>query len=329
MRTESAGHDSGKEVNNVSMASVLKRFSKVPGVFWALVLLVVAASSLSSSFLSEGNLINIARNMSIYGIVAIGMTFVILIEGIDLSVGSIIGIVAVVSADLLTQGVPAPVVMLLGLAIGAALGAFNGIGVSIGRIPAFIMTLGVMFAGRGFALFYSKGQPIGLGEAASSISWLGTGYFLGLPVPVWIFLAILLLAAGVLKFTPFGRHVYAVGDNREAARLSGINVTMVEICVFAISGLLAAITSLILISRLTVGEPTLGTSYELNAIAMAVIGGTSLFGGVGGVGGTLIGIAIVTIIGNALNLIGISPFLQQVVTGLLIIVALLLERFKR
>ena len=306
-----------------------KQVLKQSGVLWALLALCVIASISSPYFLQPENLINIVRQMAIVGIVSIGMTFVILTAGIDLSVGSIIAVVAVVCADMLQHGVPQPVVLISGLFIGALFGGINGIGITNGKIPAFIMTLGMMVAGRGIAMTFSKGQPVSLGTASQDFYWLGGGSWLGVPVPVIILGIMVVLAILLLNYTAFGRAVYAIGDNPEAARLSGINNSWIVFNVYVISGVLSGLTGLILISRLTVGEPTAGTGYELDAIAMVVIGGTSLFGGEGGIRGTMIGAAIVVVIANILNLLGVSPFTQQIVKGLIIVLAVLLERRKR
>jgi ribose transport system permease protein len=181
---------------------------------------------------------------------------------------------------------------------------------------------------RGLAMMLANGQPISLGEEADAFYWLGGGSWLGIPVPVWVFMLVAGTAAVVLRYTPFGRDVYAVGSNPEAARLSGINVGLTVFSVYVISGALSALTALIFVSRLTVGEPTAGTGLELEAIAIAVIGGTSLFGGEGGVGGTIVGAAILAVIANILNLTGVSPFTQQVVKGAIIIGAVLIETLR-
>jgi len=284
---------------------------------------------ISPYFLQTENLINIVRQMAIIGIVSIGMTFVILTAGIDLSVGAVIAVVAVVCADMLQSGVPQPVVIVAGLLLGGMLGGVNGVGIAKGKVPAFIMTLGMMVAGRGIAMTISEGKPVPLGDAGESFYWLGGGDVFGIPVPVVIFAAVIVLAFLLLKFTAFGRAVYAVGDNPEAARLSGIHNGWVIFNVYVISGVLSGLTALIFISRLTVGEPTAGTGFELDAIAMVVIGGTSLFGGEGGIRGTIIGTAIVVVIANILNLLGVTPFTQQIVKGLIIVLAVLLERRRR
>lgn len=295
------------------------------GILLALILLVVVGSLLSPHFLQVANLTNVVRQVAIIGIIGIGMTFVILTAGIDLSVGSIVGFVAVLSADLLSHGVPWPLAIPAGLAMGGAIGALNGLGITRGRIQPFIMTLGMLVIARGVTMTYAEGQPIPLKEHGDAFLWLGAGSLLGLPVPVWILLLFAAAAWVTLRYTAFGRHVYAVGDNPEAARLSGIDTARTLFFVYVISGVCAAMSALIIVSRLTAGEPSQGTGFELDAIAIVVIGGTSLFGGEGGIGGTLIGAGIVAVIANLLNLLGVSPFSQQIVKGAVILGAVLLE----
>lgn len=302
------------------------RMIRESGILGALILLVIVGAVISPHFLKTTNLINVIRQIAIAGIIGLGMTFVILTAGIDLSVGSIVGFVAVISASMLRAGVPWFIVIPVGLIAGGALGALNGFGITKGNLQPFIMTLGMLVIARGVTMTYSQGQPISIGDAAESFSWLGAGDFLGIPVPVWILLTVAVLSGLTLTYTPFGRHVYAVGDNTEAARLSGINTNLITFGVYVISGTLAALSALILVSRLTTGEPLQGTGFELDAIAIVVIGGTSLFGGEGGVRGTIIGAAIVAVLANLLNLVGVSPFSQQIVKGLIIIGAVLLER---
>jgi len=309
----------------------LRRFSslRTSGLIWVLAVMCIAAALISDAFLNPFNLINVLRQIALFGIVSIGMTFVILTAGIDLSVGSIVAVAAVVSAMMLDVGTAIPVVMLAGLAIGVVMGSLNGIGVTVGGIPPFIMTLGMMVMGRGLAMTISGGHPIHFREEAASFAWLGQGNFLSLPVPVWIFAGVAAAAIFVLRFTAFGRNVYAVGSNPEAARLSGINVGLTIFSVYAISGVLSALTALIFVSRLTVGEPVAGVGLELEAIAITVIGGTSLFGGEGTILGTIFGAAIIAVLANILNLFGVSPFTQQIVKGAIIVAAVLFEMHRR
>jgi ribose transport system permease protein len=299
------------------------------GVTTGLIVLCVVASILSPAFLRPQNLFNVARQVSITGIVGVGTTFVILTGGIDLSVGSIIGLVAVVVAGNLARGMNSGVAIAIGLGIGALVGLINGIGVSKGKLQPFIMTLATMVMARGMALTISNGQPVSLKNAAERFAWLGAGNLGPIPVPVLVFTVVIIIAYVVLKYSFFGRYVYAIGGNSEAARLSGINVEVIQLLTYGISGLLAGLAALIWISRLTVGEPTAGTNVELDAIAMTVIGGTSLMGGEGSVLGTLVGALIIGVLANVLNLLGISPWSQQIFKGAIIIAAVLTERWRK
>jgi ribose transport system permease protein len=302
------------------------RFIRGHGILVALLLLVIVGAVLSPFFLTPSNAANVARQASIIGILGVGMTFVILTAGIDLSVGSMLGFAAIIFAMAISSGVAWPLAILIALLSGACVGAINGLGVTKGRLQPFVMTLGMLVIARGVTMTISNGKPIPLGAAASEVAWIGTGDLFGVPVPVLLFALIALAAWFTLKYTPFGRQVYAVGDNLEAARLSGIPTERTIFSVYVISGLCAAVSALIVVSRLTAGEPSQGTGFELDAIAIVVIGGTSLFGGEGGVGGTVIGAAIVAAMNNLLNLLGVSPFSQQIVKGLIILGAVYLER---
>jgi ribose/xylose/arabinose/galactoside ABC-type transport system permease subunit len=314
-----------------SLVGRLKKLGtlRASGLIWVLLVMVIVAAIYKPTFINPSNLVSVARQTALFGIVAIGMTMVILTAGIDLSVGSIVAVAGVVCATMLDAGLPVWSVVIVGLAIGATLGAVNGAVIVIGRVPPFIMTLGMMVIGRGLAMTISGGHPVHFRKAADSFSWLGQGFMLGLPVPVWVFMLVAAVAFFVLRYTAFGRTIYAVGSNPEAARLSGINVGTTIFSVYLISGFLAGLTALIMISRLTVGEPVLATGLELEAIAMTVIGGTSLFGGEGGVIGTILGAAIVTVLANMLNLFGVSPFTQQIVKGFIIVAAVLFETYRR
>lgn len=302
---------------------------KGAGLIWVLIGLCVIATILSPAFLNQANITNVLRQIALYGVVSIGMTFVILTKGIDLSVGSVMGVCAVTTALLLGLGWPILLVLPAVLLVGTVMGVVNGFGIAFFGIPPFIMTLGMMVMGRGLALTLANGQPISLGQRAVEFSWLGRGIVAGVPVPVIVFIIAAAIAFFVLRYTAYGRQVFAVGSNSEAARLSGINVGLVTFSVYVISGVLAALTALIFVSRLTVGEPTAGTGIELEAIAITVIGGTSLFGGEGGIIGTIIGTAILAVLANVMNLVGISPFTQQIVKGAIIIVAVLYEMLRR
>jgi ribose transport system permease protein len=309
---------------------VLARLLGRSGLVGVLVLLCLVAALISPQFLRLSNIVNVLRQMALYGVVSIGMTCVVLTAGIDLSVGSIVGIIAVIATQLLNGGMAPILALTISLLAGGAIGAFNGLGITFGRIPAFIMTLGVMVIGRGLAMTLANGEPISLSDAAvASVSWIGSGFLLTIPVPVWIFAAVALLAMLTLRFTPYGRYIYAVGSNEEAAHLSGIHVLLIKTSVYVVSGVLAALTAVIFVSRLSVAEPTAGTGIELEAIAISVIGGASLFGGEGTISGTIVGAAILAVLANILNLAGVSPFTQQIVKGAIIIAAVFLEVIKK
>jgi ribose/xylose/arabinose/galactoside ABC-type transport system permease subunit len=304
---------------------IMKSLPRRAGLAIALLVLIVTSSFISPHFLNPINLLNVLRQVALYGILGVGMTFVILTKGIDLSFGSTVALVGVTGALLMEQGIAIPLVILICLALGAVVGAVNGFGVSYWRLPAFITTLGTMVMVRGFALMLADGGTVNPGKAAEAFFFLGGGYLFGVPTPIYVFVAVCILAAVTLKLTPFGRAVYAVGSNEEAAHLSGINVPLVTFGVYIIGGVLAALSGLIFLSRLSVGDPNSGLGLELEAITIAVIGGTSLFGGEGSVIGTIGGAMILAIIANVLNLAGVSPFSQQVVKGAIIILAVLLE----
>jgi ribose transport system permease protein len=304
-------------------------FGRDAGGLIVLLVLFGALTLGSDEFLTGDNMANLARQVSVFGIIAVGQLLVILTAGIDLSVGSILGIVAIGYASILANGLPWPMAIVVALAFGAFVGAINGLGITRGGIQPFIMTLGMLVIARGVTLTYSDAKPIRVGEQASDIAWIGTGSFLGLPVPFLLFMGIALLAWLVLKYTTFGRHVYAVGDNLEAARLSGIATKRTIFSVYVISGLCAAVSALIIVARLGAAEATQGEGFELDAIAIVVIGGTSLFGGVGGIGGTVVGAGIIAVVNNLLNLLGVPPFSQRIAKGLIILGAVLLERRTR
>lgn len=288
------------------------------GVLAAFVLLVAAASLLSPRFLTVPNLLNVLRQVSIVGILAIGMTFVILTRGIDLSVGSTLGIAVVLFAGSIDSRGMA-VAIPIGLGVAALVGLVNGIGVAYGGLPAFIMTLGMLSFVRGLAFIYTGGTPVPI--INEGFYAFGNGTIVGLPIPALILVAALLLSGFVLGLTPFGRSVYAIGSNEDAARLSGVPVRTYKVLVYVIAGLLSGLAGLVYASQLSIGTPIAGQGYELDAIAAVVVGGTSLFGGKGSVAGTFLGTLIIGVLANILNLTAVDPFVQQLFKGALIIVA--------
>jgi ribose transport system permease protein len=304
----------------VNWREVFARF----GLVMALVALIVILSLLSDRFLTTSNVVNVLRQISINAIIACGMTVVIIGRGIDLSVGSLLALTGVVGAGLAVGGLPAGLAVLVAMALGTALGTFNGLFVAYVGIAPFIVTLAGLTIFRGAALAYTDGRPItGL---PSLFMTLGYGSFLGLPVPIWIMLAFLLVTHVLLRFTALGRAIYAIGGNEEAARLSGIPVRRVQAFTFAYSGLAAALAAMVLTGRLNSAQPSAGVMFELDAIAAVVVGGTSLFGGRGGVFGTLVGALIIGVINNGMNLLNVPSFYQQIVKGGVILAALLIER---
>ncbi|MDA5107923.1 ribose ABC transporter permease [Brevibacillus thermoruber] len=286
--------------------------------------LCAAASMLSDAFLTVNNLLNVARQVSITAIIAAGMTLVILIAGIDLSVGSVMAFSGAIAAGMLTAQWPLGVALIAALLVGLGFGIINGLFVTRWGIPSFITTLAVMVIARGMTLVYTQGYPLVVSH--ESFRYIGNGKMLGIPLPILIMLFLYASLYWVLRNTSFGRYVYAIGGNEEASRLSGIPVNTIKVAVFGICGLLSALSAIVYTSRLMSAQPTAGTGIELDAIAAVIIGGTSLAGGKGGIAGTLIGALIMGILDNVLNLMNVSPFYQSIVKGLVILAAVLADR---
>jgi ribose transport system permease protein len=278
---------------------------------------------LTPHFLTLSNLLNVAQQTSINAVVAAGMTFVIISGGIDLSVGSIVAVSGVVLGALLHDGHQTPLAVAAALVAGAACGLVNGALVGWGGLPPFIVTLGMMSVARGAALVLTEGRPVsGFDEGFRSLATGGVGF---VPAPVVIMIVVYAAAHIVLAQTTFGRYVYAIGGNEEAARLSGVAVRRHKAAVYGVSGLASAVAAVILTARLDSAQPVAGMMYELDAIAAAVIGGTSLMGGQGTLAGTLVGALIMGVLRNGLNLLGVSSFLQQIVIGVVIVGAVLID----
>ncbi|WP_414043910.1 ABC transporter permease subunit [Macrococcus sp. EM39E] len=298
------------------------------GPLLGLIILVIVITALNSSFIAPSNIFNLLRQVSINGLIAFGMTFVILTGGIDLSVGSILALSSALTALMITSGVDPILALLIGALIGAILGAVNGILITFGKMAPFIATLATMTIFRGLTLVVTDGNPItNLGDNVL-FQMFGKGYLLGIPVPAITMLIVFLVLYFILHKTVFGKNTYAIGGNEKAAFISGIKVNKVKILIYSISGLMAAIAGAILTSRLNSAQPTAGTSYELDAIAAVVLGGTSLTGGKGRIFGTLIGVLIIGVLNNGLNLLGVSSFYQQVIKGVVILIAVLIDRKK-
>ncbi len=298
------------------------------GPLFGLLIITVVLSIVSSDFLTLNNIFNVLRQVSINALIAFGMTFVILTGGIDLSVGSILALSAAITGGMMTSGMDPILAMVIGLASGAVMGAINGLFITVGRVAPFIATLATMTIFRGATLVYTDGRPVTGLSNSTFFEMMGRGYMGWVPVPVvWMLICYAILYF-VLKKTTFGRRVYAIGGNEEASVLSGIRVNRVKIWIYSITGVLAALAGIILASRLNSAEPTAGASYELDAIASVVLGGTSLSGGRGWIFGTLVGALIIGVLNNGLNLMNVSSFYQQVVKGGVILLAVLLDRKK-
>ncbi|WP_188009113.1 ribose ABC transporter permease [Grimontia hollisae] len=293
----------------------------------ALLFLIVVVSFLNPNFFTVDNILNILRQTSINAIIAVGMTLVILTAGIDLSVGSVLALCGAFAATLIAMEVPVLVAVPTALFAGAALGAISGIIIAKGKVQAFIATLVTMTLLRGVTMVYTEGRPISTGftDTADAFAWFGTGYALGIPVPVWMMVVVFAAVWYLLNHTRFGRYIYAVGGNESATRLSGIDVDKVKIGAYAICGLLAALAGIIVTSRLSSAQPTAGMGYELDAIAAVVLGGTSLMGGKGHIMGTLIGALIIGFLNNALNLLDVSSYYQMIAKATVILAAVMVD----
>ncbi len=301
---------------------VLIRWSNI----WALSLLFIISALISPYFLGVTNIFNVLRGASMVGIVSVGMTFVILNRGIDLSVGSILGISAALVAGMAPQGIA--FVVAVSMVAGTFLGLVNGLIITRLRLQPFIATLGMLIFVRGIVYIYTSGSIIVVQNPPDSFTFLGSGRIGPVPVPVILFVLVWAVAAYVLTRTVYGREVYAVGANEEAARLSGINVERNKVVVYCISGFLAALAGVVLVSRLSAGEPNAGTLYELDGIAATLIGGTAFEGGIGGVHGTIAGVLILAFLGNILNLMNVSPYTQMLLKGVIIILAVVVSELK-
>ena len=293
------------------------------GTLIGLAVLCAILWTLTPYFLTVSNLLNVVEQTSINAIVAVGMTFVILSGGIDLSVGSIVAVSGVVLGASLQSGQPTIVALVLAAAVGLACGLGNGALVSWGGLPPFIVTLGTMSIARGAALLFTEGRPVSGFD--STFRALATGRVGFIPAPVIAMVVVYAIAHFVLARTTFGRYVYAIGGNEEATRLSGVAIRFHKTMIYGVSGLMSAVAAIILTARLNSAQPIAGMMYELDAIAATVIGGTSLMGGEGSLGGTLVGALIMGVLRNGLNLLGVSSFLQQIVIGGVIVVAVLLD----
>lgn len=318
--------DSGSVRGETARAKVAS-FVQRQGALLALVLVGAFAAMRYERFLTEENLTNVLRQQSMLGLVALGMTFVILTGGIDLSVGALVAVAGVAAASFAGQGVV--VSLVVGVGLGAALGLTNGLFIAKARIQPFIVTLAMMIAARGAALLYTGEKSVGVGPQAAGFRQLARGeVYLGLfSVPYPVVILALAFVAGwlMLKYTRFGRHTYALGDNEEAARLMGLNVGRVTLGVYVLSGALAGLAGVLDAARLGSGRPVAGVGWELDAIAAVVVGGTLLTGGQGGVGSTLVGVLLLGVILNVLTQENISPWWQLVLRGVILLAVVIVQ----
>jgi ribose transport system permease protein len=324
------------------MTEKQKEFLQKFGALVSLLALIAVFSSMSSAFLTMGNGMSVALQVTSIAFLGLGATAVIITGGIDLSVGSVLALAGVANAMAVKAGASIEVGILVGLIVGGICGAINGLFVTLVKLPPFIATLGMMLVARGLALRLTDAQPIsGLGAA---FGVLGNGtlgrierigddgfanvIFPGIPYPVIIMIVLAIALWLVLSRTRLGRHIYAVGSNAEAARLSGVKVRAVTLFTYVLSGVLAGLTGAVLMSRLVTAQPNEGVMYELDAIASAVIGGTSLSGGIGSVSGTLIGAFTIGVLRNGLNMLGVSSFTQQIIIGLVILLTVCIDQLR-
>ncbi|MER9455276.1 ABC transporter permease [Mesorhizobium sp. M0478] len=328
---------------SVSSGSLLLTLMKAR-TFIALIAVLVFFSIAAPNFLSTANLVLMSKHVALNAFLAMGMTFVIITGGIDLSVGSIVGLCGMVAGYLVLNGIDLQFgytvyfnvveIALITLAVGILIGAVNGLLITRLNVAPFIATLGVLYVARGLALLSSDGRTfpnlVGKPELGTTgFGFLGAGRLLGLPVAIWILIVVALAAAYLAKYTPLGRHIFAVGGNERASRISGVRVNMVKMFVYMFSGFCAAIVGLIISSELMASHPATGESFELNAIAAAVLGGTSMSGGRGTIGGTIVGAFVIGILSDGLVMMGVSSFWQMVIKGLVIIVAVVVDQAQR
>ncbi|HFR3771492.1 TPA: ribose ABC transporter permease, partial [Streptococcus suis] len=292
------------------MKQAMKYMSEMTTLI-ALIGLMVVITIMNPNFLTTNNLLNLLLQVTANGFIAFGMTFVILTGGIDLSVGSVLALSSALSAGLIATGFPVPIAILVAILLGGCLGMLNGLLVAYGKLAPFIVTLATMTIFRGATLVYTNGNPMTQGLSDSFLfQFLGQGYIVGIPFPVILMFLVFVLLYILLHKTAFGKSVYALGGNEKAAYISGVKLNKVKMIIYTISGMMAAISGLIITSRLSSAQPTAGASYEMDAIAAVVLGGTSLSGGKGRILGTLIGALIIGVLNNGLNIIGVSAFWQ-------------------
>ena len=331
-----------KKITRKITSTDIQQFLLRGRAFIALILVFIVFSAMSPQFLSTGNIVIITKHVAINALLAIGMTFVILTGGIDLSVGSIVGMTAMIAGGLINEGIILPqlgvivyphtwMIIIISLMVGTLMGAINGIVITRFNVAPFIATLGMLYVARGIAGLRNNGYTfpnlIGRPEFGNTgFPILGAGNFLGINYSVWLMIALTIIAYIITTRLPFGRHVYAVGGNERAAELSGVRISRTKVLVYSISGFCSALVGLIIASQLVAAHPATGESFELNAIAAVVLGGTSLAGGRGSMGGTLIGAFVIGVLGDGLVMMGVSSFWQKVIKGAVIVLAVIIDQ---
>lgn len=309
--------------NRINSYEYIRRF----GMLAAFILICLLLSLITPNFFSLQNMTIVLRQVSINGILAIGVTFVIIAGGIDLSLGSVVALAGVVAAIFAHPGEYALIVPIaMAISVGLAIGCLNGMVVTWGKVAPFIVTLGMMTIARGLALVVSDGRPVT--NLSESFNTIGGGDLWGVPIPILIFILVIIVASFVLNQTRIGRYMYAVGGNERAAYASGVRVNTVKMIAYMICSGLAGLAGIVLASRINTGQPNAGVAYELDAIAAVVIGGTSLAGGIGSIAGTVLGVLLIGVINNGLDLLNVSSYYQQIIKGAIIIAAVLIDRKK-
>lgn len=331
-----------KKITRKITKSDIQQFLLRGRAFIALILVLVVFALMSPQFLNTSNIVIMSKHVAINALLAIGMTFVILTGGIDLSVGSIVGMTAMIAGGLINEGIILPqlgiiiyphtwMIILISLVVGTLMGAISGVIITRFNVAPFIATLGMLYVARGIAGLRNNGYTfpniIGRPEYGNNgFPVLGAGEFLGINYSIWLMIAFTIVAHIITTRLPFGRHVYAVGGNERAAELSGVRISRTKVIVYSISGFCSALVGLIIASQLVAAHPATGESFELNAIAAVVLGGTSLAGGRGSMGGTLIGAFVIGVLGDGLNMVGVSSFWQKVIKGAVIVFAVIIDQ---
>ena len=326
--SNASGADAAPETHKTKTSWLARRLGNEAGIGLAVLVIFVLLSVFTDHFFTWNNVMIVARQVSLAAIIAIGMTYVILMGGIDLSVGSVVALASVVIGHVMVRmGLPPTIAILAALGVGVLVGLFNGTVVIKTGVPPFVVTLGMMGIARGLALVITKGSSVS--GLPSGYLFIGQGFLLGVPLPVWLMIAVGIISHLFLTYTTTGRHIYFIGSNEEAARLCGIAVNKIKLLVFSITATLAAFASVIETARMSTAQPGTGVGYELQAIGAVIIGGASLFGGSGTILGTILGTALLGLVTNGLILLGVSAYWQQVFSGGVIILAVTLDVLRK